>query len=157
LNEIVDMSLQLVKTRAETDDVKLINSVGEDAPVILADALRINQILVNLLFNAVKFSEAGGSVSVESGYADDGAVLLWITDTGIGMDPTDIAKALEKFGQAERGDLAQSGEGTGLGLPLAKGLVEAHGGSLNIDSQAGVGTTVTVSFPKERAVNSNRL
>jgi len=153
LNDMVDASLQLVHSRAEIDGVKLINSVGEVAPVILADALRIKQIIVNLLSNAVKFSEAGASVSVRCGYGDDGAALLRVADTGIGMDAADLAKALEKFGQAERGDLAQSGEGTGLGLPLAKGLVEAHGGSLTIDSQADVGTTVTISIPKEQVVD----
>ncbi|MBT5180545.1 MAG: PAS domain S-box protein [Rhodospirillaceae bacterium] len=157
LSDIVDASLQLVNSRAEIGGVKLISSVGEDAPVILADPLRMKQILVNLLSNAVKFSDAGGTVSVRCGYADDGAALLWVVDTGIGMDATDLAKALEKFGQAERGDLAQSGEGTGLGLPLAKGLLEAHGGSLNIDSQADVGTTVTISIPKERVLGSNRV
>lgn len=157
LNDIVDASLQLVKNRAEIGGVKLINSVGEDAPVILADALRIKQIVVNLLSNAVKFSQAGGTVSAQCGYADDGAALLRVADTGIGMDAADLAKALEKFGQAARGDLAQSGEGTGLGLPLAKGLVEAHGGTLKIDSQAGVGTTVTFRIPKERVLGSNRV
>jgi signal transduction histidine kinase len=69
------------------------------------------------------------------------------------MDATDIAKAMEKFGQAERGDLMQSGEGTGLGLPLTKGLIEAHGGKLHIQSKPDKGTIVSVSFPQQRVLN----
>ena len=153
LNQIVAASLQMVKSRADLGGVQLINSVNGEASIIRADELRMKQILVNLLSNAVKFTKNGGTASVSTEIADDDSVLIVVADTGIGMDDADIAKALEKFGQTERGDLMQSGEGTGLGLPLTKGLVEAHGGKLEISSVPSIGTTVTIHIPRERVLN----
>jgi len=153
LNEIVAASFQMVKSRADLGGVELVNSVNGDASIIRADELRMKQILVNLLSNAVKFTKVGGTASVSTEIADDNSVLIMVADTGIGMDDSDIAKALEKFGQAERGDLMQSGEGTGLGLPLTIGLVEAHGGTLEITSEPSIGTTVTIRIPRERVLN----
>ncbi len=153
LDKTVEASLLMVKTRAELGGVKLINSIDGDAPIIRADELRIKQILVNLLSNAVKFTPAGGIVTVNTEIADDNTALIKITDTGIGMDAADLTKAMEKFGQTERGDLMQAGEGTGLGLSLTKGLVEAHDGTLEIESEPDKGTTVTVHLPQERVLN----
>jgi PAS domain S-box-containing protein len=153
LEEAVAASLLMVKSRAEYGGVELINSVNGEALIIRADALRMKQILVNLLSNAVNFTKAGGTVTINTEIADDNSARIIVIDTGIGMDDADLAKALEKFGQAERGDLTQSGEGTGLGLPLTIGLVEAHGGKLEISSEPNKGTTVTVHIPEERVIN----
>lgn len=153
LDKLSNAVMPLVQKRAEYDGVELINEIDHDAPVIRGDELRIKQILVNLLSNAVKFTRLGGTVSLAVDRTDDGCVDIIIRDTGIGMDATDIAKAMEKFGQAERGDLMQSGEGTGLGLPLTKGLIEAHGGKLHIQSKPDKGTIVSVSFPQQRVLN----
>jgi len=152
LNDAVEASVQMMRSRAEFGGVKLVNSVDGEAPVINADELRIKQILVNLLSNALKFTPVAGEVAINTEIADDNSVLIIVSDTGIGMDAKDIAKALEKFGQAERGDLMQAGEGTGLGLPLTKGLVEAHGGTLKIESEPNKGTTVTIRIPQERVL-----
>ena len=82
---------------------------------------------------------------------DDSGFVFQVLDTGIGITPEDIPKALSQFGQID-GDLNRKYEGTGLGLPLTKSLVELHGGSLNLQSQLGVGTTVTIRLPAARIV-----
>ena len=153
INKITDESIRMVSDRAKFEGVKIINSVANNTPAIQADELRMKQILVNLLSNAVKFTNVGGSVSVNAEIAKDNSILLLISDTGIGMDAKDLARAMEKFGQAERGNAMQSGGGTGLGLPLTKGLVEAHGGRLKVESEPNKGTTVTVRLPQERVIN----
>jgi signal transduction histidine kinase len=157
LIDTVDASIRMVKSRAEFGGVQLINSVEVDAPVISADELRMKQIFVNLLSNAVKFTQTGGLVSVSTKMADDNSVLIMFTDSGIGMDADGLTKAMEKFGQSDPGDLMRSAEGTGLGLPLTKGLVEAHGGTLEIESEPNKGTTVIVHIPEDRVVQQPHI
>jgi PAS domain S-box-containing protein len=150
LYDAVEETLRLVKTRAEIGGVALENLVDGQFSKLRADKLRIKQILVNLVSNAVKFTNDGGTVAVKTERASDNSLRIIIVDTGIGMSPHDLAKAMEKFGQGNRGDLMQAGEGTGLGLPLTKGLIEAHGGTLEIESELNKVTTVTFYLPKER-------
>jgi signal transduction histidine kinase len=100
---------------------------------------------MNLLSNAVKFTPEGGTVTL-SAHAEWDGVTFQITDTGIGIAEADIPKALEPFGQIEN-TMTRTQEGTGLGLPLSKNLVELHGGKFEITSEIGVGTTVRVTFP----------
>jgi signal transduction histidine kinase len=114
------------------------------------DERKLKQILLNLLSNAVKFTRPGGTVSVTSAIAPGGDVVLRVIDTGIGIAASDIPKALAAFGQVDS-SLSRKYEGTGLGLPLTKALVELHGGTLSLESQVNVGTTVCVSLPAIRA------
>src|SRR6185312_9550439 len=100
----------------------------------------LKQAVVNLLSNAVKFSAKDGAVSVAAQRLDNGDLAITVTDHGIGMRPEDIPLALEPFRQVDN-TLARTYEGTGLGLPLAKMLVEKHGGTLTLASALGVGTT----------------
>jgi PAS domain S-box-containing protein len=116
---------------------------------ILADERKIKQILLNLISNAVKFSHEGGEVTAGFRLGPDGKVLMFVQDHGIGISEENIATALAPFGQVDS-KLSRTYEGTGLGLPLSRAVAEAHGGSLTIDSELGVGTTVIVSLPKER-------
>jgi len=109
----------------------------------------VKQVMLNLLSNAVKFTLEGGEVSVTSSLNDDGSLFVAVRDTGIGMDDADEAMALTTFGQVDSG-LDRKHEGTGLGLPLTKGLMELHGGTLVVESAKGQGTQVTVTFPKDR-------
>jgi signal transduction histidine kinase len=111
--------------------------------------LRFRQVLHNLLGNAVRFSPAGGLVRIGADRGPDGSAVLVVRDTGIGMRPEDIPRALEPFQQIANGQSPDAG-GTGLGLPIAKALTEAHGGSLAIESAPGQGTTVKVVLPPER-------
>jgi len=113
---------------------------------ILADAVKARQILLNLLSNAVKFTPAGGQVRLEGAAAGDNLFRITVADTGIGMAPQDIPIALSPFGQLNTG-LARKYEGTGLGLPLTKALVELHGGRMSIASTPGQGTVIDVLLP----------
>jgi len=111
----------------------------------------VRQIVINLVGNAVKFTPEGGSVHLTSAFAPDGCFALCVRDTGIGMTEKEIAIALTPFGQ-NHNKMAGRREGTGLGLPLAKAMIELHGGSLTIESQPNRGTAVTLTFPAVRVV-----
>jgi len=116
---------------------------------VSGDELRLEQVLLNLVSNAVKFTPNGGHVAVSASLALSGEVVVTVADSGIGMAAEDIPRALQPFGQIDN-SLARPHGGTGLGLPLALRLVELHGGTLTIDSAPGKGTTVTVVLPAER-------
>lgn len=116
-----------------------------------ADPLRMRQILFNLLSNAIKFTVAGGRVEITTVRAADGSLRISISDSGIGMSREEITTALEPYGQV-RNDFTRTRDGTGLGLPLVKALVDMHGGQLEIASEPGVGTTVTVVMPAHRVL-----
>lgn len=109
----------------------------------------LQQVFINLFSNAVKFTPAGGAVAVRGVPASDDRLAIAISDTGIGMKEDDIDVALTAFGQVESA-LSRRYDGTGLGLPLAKAIVELHRGMLDIVSEPGRGTTVTVTLPLRR-------
>jgi PAS domain S-box-containing protein len=121
----------------------------EDVPrglTISADARALRQILTNLLSNAVKFTKPGGSVTIFARRSGDGGLSIGVRDTGIGMTKTGIVKALQPFGQVAPRTTIE-GRGTGLGLPIVKALVEAHGGIFRIESTPQIGTSVWGEFP----------
>jgi signal transduction histidine kinase len=134
--------------QAETAGVRLGVDLAAELPYVRFDKRRLHQVLLNLLSNAVKFTPAGGAVQVAVRRSNDGLVIT-VADTGIGMAAEDIPTALERFGQVDS-RLSRAYEGTGLGLPLAKQLVELHGGTLAIESVVGRGTTVTIALPAAR-------
>jgi signal transduction histidine kinase len=147
--EVIAACLATVRVQAETKKIELRSDIPDPCPRIRADALRLRQIVINLLANAVKFTVAG---SVTVSLAWDHSVSIVIEDTGIGMSPDEIAIALEPFEQVENA-ITKTYEGTGLGLPLAKRLVELHGGTIVITSTKGAGTSVCVRLPAERMVD----
>jgi signal transduction histidine kinase len=155
--EIVDVAgiaescLRLVRHRTDAAGIVLSVEAPMSLPKLRADELRLRQIVLNLVSNAVKFTPANGRVSLRMEYGQDGAFLLKVSDTGIGMREADIAIALTPFAQVEN-FLTRKHEGTGLGLPIVSALVELHGGRLDIRSTPGRGTTVTVALPKERII-----
>jgi signal transduction histidine kinase len=145
---------RLVRARAEEAGVVLQLKVVADAPRQLsADAVKLKQILLNVLSNAVKFTPRGGHVDVALRRGDRGNLEIAVADTGIGMTESEVAIALQPFGQIESA-FARTQQGTGLGLPLTKALVELHGGTMAIESVRGRGTTVIISFPLERVWNA---
>ena len=144
--------LNLVRERAETAGVSLRSEVANAPPPLYADERKLKQILINLLSNATKFTLAGGKVTIRAWSRPDDGYVFQVSDTGVGIALEDIPKALAPFQQIDS-DLNRKYEGTGLGLPLTKSLVELHGGSLNLQSEVGVGTTATVRFPAERIVS----
>ena len=141
----------LVAGHARKGGVELELDLSDGLPALRADRCKLKQILVNLLSNAIKFTEAGGKITLRIWRRLDSGCVFQIIDSGIGIAPENIPKALAPFQQID-GDLNRRYEGTGLGLPLAKSLCEMHGGSLDLQSEVGVGTTVTVRFPAERIV-----
>lgn len=145
----IDSALSLVRQRAEKNNITIELKIEEDIPDLEADERKLKQILVNLLTNAIKFTKPGGTVTVSAWCRPDSGFVFQIVDTGIGIAPKDIPKALLQFGQVDS-DLNRKYEGTGLGLPLTKALVELHGGSLDLQSEEGIGTIVTVRFPAWR-------
>ncbi len=147
----VESVLRMVRQRAERSRLQLAVDIPKNPPLLRADPRKVKQILVNLLSNAVKFTPAG-KITVKAWWRADGGYVFQVVDTGIGIALEDIPKALSQFGQVD-GKLNRRYHGTGLGLPLTKALVEMHGGSFDLQSEVGVGTTVTVRFPAERIVH----
>jgi signal transduction histidine kinase len=150
VGQCVDSAVRLIEPEARRADVRLAIAVEPHLPKLCGDPKRINQILINLISNGIRFSPEGGEVRVSVFRRDDG-LSLSVADTGIGMAANDIPKALERFGQLDT-DPNRQHEGAGLGLPLAQHLMELHGGTLRISSEPGSGTTVTVTFPTRRIV-----
>lgn len=142
----------LVLPRAQKGEVGLQTRYCRPLPHLFADERKVKQILLNLAINAVKFTEKGGKVAIGVWQDANGGVTFEVVDNGIGIAPAQIEIALSKFGQIES-TLARKFEGTGLGLPLAKALLELHEGTLDLQSTVGVGTTVTVRFPPTRSVH----
>jgi signal transduction histidine kinase len=140
-----------MEERANAGGLRLSVNVDPCLPLIVGDATRLKQILLNLLSNAVKFTGPGGSVILTIRRDNNGGVEFEVCDSGPGMTPAEIKIALEPFGQLDTG-LARRHEGTGLGLPLARRLAELHGGSLQINSEKGRGTTITVTLPATRVL-----
>lgn len=138
-------TMEVVRWMAEERNVTLDLRLGGDCAILHADPRIAKQILLNLLSNAIKFTPGPGTVTLAADPVE-GGIALSVTDTGIGMDTAEAQIALEPYGQIESA-LTKKESGTGLGLPLAKSLIELHGGFLRIDSTKGVGTTVTVFFP----------
>ncbi|MDP6174302.1 MAG: HAMP domain-containing sensor histidine kinase [Rhodospirillales bacterium] len=151
ISEIVDASIRLVQQRADQEDVRLVNRISGTDQTIYADGRRIKQILVNLLSNAVKFTPRNDQVNLDAGHHQDGCFILSVSDTGLGMDEIGMNKAMEMFGQVEN-QLSSNQRGAGLGLPLSKSLIEAHGGKIEVESEPGTGTTVSICFPENRLI-----
>ncbi|MFN4281123.1 MAG: ATP-binding protein [Alphaproteobacteria bacterium] len=128
-----------------------VKTAGETDFGLRADQTRLRQILFNLLSNAIKFTPEGGHVEIAASRAADGSLRVAVTDNGIGMDKAGIAAALEPFGQVDNGFTRHS-QGTGLGLPMAKALIELHGGWLEIKSAPGKGSSFTMVLPAERVL-----
>ncbi|MEQ1652955.1 MAG: ATP-binding protein, partial [Hyphomicrobium sp.] len=118
-------------------------------------AVKLRQIFTNILSNAIKFTPRGGSVTVDAMRTNTGGVAVLVRDTGVGMTPQEVKVALTPFGQVDAGR-ARWREGTGLGLPIAKALVELHGGKIEIRSKKGEGTEVAILLPSRNSVSPVR-
>jgi signal transduction histidine kinase len=148
LRSVIDATLRLVAERAGRRGLLLQCSIADDLPAIKADPRAIQQVLLNVVTNAIKFTAHGGSVSLTAASQGDDWISLRVTDTGIGMRAADLARVFEPFVQAEN-IYGRSHEGSGLGLPLSKSLVELHGGRLTVESELHKGTTVTILLPRD--------
>jgi two-component system cell cycle sensor histidine kinase PleC len=150
LDRVIDEAHALMAPKAAVGGCRLVKEVGAFLPHLAADERAVKQVLLNMLSNAVKFTLAGGTVTSFARVEDDGSIALGVRDTGVGIAKKDLALVFQKFGQG-RHDVVTADQGTGLGLPIVRGLVEAHGGSIALESEVGAGTTITARFPASRA------
>jgi len=146
LADLLEACRELIQPMIERGGLSLSIECAPMPATIQADKVRLKQILLNLLSNAAKFTPQGGQIILSAGPGAEGFVDLRVVDTGVGMTGVELKLALEVFGQVET-SVARKNQGSGLGLPIAVGLVELHGGTLSVVSAKGVGTTVTVSLP----------
>jgi two-component system, cell cycle sensor histidine kinase PleC len=153
IDDIVEVTVGSFKLTAQEADVKLTSHFDDDIAKVRGDSVKLRQIFVNLISNAIKFTQPGGSVVVEARALIDGGVVVFVRDTGVGMTESEVAVAMTPFGQVD-GSKTRWREGTGLGLPIAKALVELHGGSLEIRSEKAVGTEVAVLLPSANHVTA---
>jgi signal transduction histidine kinase len=147
VDELFASCSRLMTERAEAAGVALVVVPPQEVPLLLADDTRLRQILLNLLSNAIKFTPSGGTVVMRASQCDDGSCELHIVDNGIGMTEQEISLAMQPFTQIDN-SLSRRFEGTGLGLPLTKALVELHSGELRLNSERGVGTTASIRLPQ---------
>jgi two-component system phosphate regulon sensor histidine kinase PhoR len=145
VGDVVESVLAIMRQRAEARRVALVAALPPDLPLVTADHDRLEQILINLVDNAVKYTGEGGRVTVSGRHVDE-AVELAVTDTGIGIPPTDLPRITERFYRVDKARSRELG-GTGLGLAIVKHLVIAHRGELVIESEPGRGTTVRFTVP----------
>jgi two-component system cell cycle sensor histidine kinase PleC len=138
-----------VEPQARSAGVDMVRAV-DDKMRLTADERAIRQILVNLMSNAIKFSPKGGEIKIFAQTGPGGSLQLGVEDHGIGMDAAGIKKALEPYGQVSQATNNAEGKGTGLGLPIVKALIEAHGATFHIESALGVGTRVWGEFSPAR-------
>jgi two-component system cell cycle sensor histidine kinase PleC len=152
IGEVIEIAVEnareMFAAKQQTVDLRVEPNLSD----VTADTKRLRQILANLLSNASKFTAEKGRIlvmarEIKGGDQKGGGVTIAIADTGVGMTHEQIVLAMQPFAQVQ-GHLARTQEGTGLGLPLAMGLVKLHGGSLYLDSQPGAGTTAMVTLPR---------
>jgi two-component system, cell cycle sensor histidine kinase PleC len=160
LQLVLEPCLLITDAKAKEKNIVIETNISDRLPLLLADPLRLKQILINLLSNAVKFTPEWGRVRVDASVKSDDLVSISITDTGLGMTPSEVDTAMRPFGQVESG-FNKRHEGTGLGLPIASALAKLHGGDLQIHSTKGTGTRVTVLIPlaasEQHIPNSTQL
>lgn len=146
LGTLLDECVELVQPDLNEKRLTLHTEIADANLALTADGERLKQALLNLLSNAIKFSCGGNGLELRSEVAGDGNLAISVTDHGIGMEPEHIPVALEPFRHIDD-DPSHASNGTGIGLPLAKMLVEKHGGSLSVTSKLGEGTTVSIAIP----------
>ena len=153
--ELAGGCIDLMKKLASDGRVTLSHRIAGDLPDYRGDKRKLKQIILNLLANAIKFTAPDGAVEIRVGRIGDGELAIVVADNGVGIAAEDIPKAMARFGQVST-NIERSHEGTGLGLPLAIAFAELHGGAVELESEPGVGTTVTVRLPGQRFVLAGR-
>jgi len=153
LGKILNAVRNLTKGRAEEKGLEIEIRLPEGFPKIFADQRSVKQMLLNLTSNAIKFTPGGGAVSVHAEVLQEGDFKISVQDSGIGIASDDMEKVMTPFGQVDSA-LARENQGTGLGLPLVRAMVELHGGTLALDSALGKGTTATLHFPANRDLSN---
>jgi two-component system phosphate regulon sensor histidine kinase PhoR len=143
INQIAEEVVEQLGPQAKRQQLTLKSEVAPDLPPVSADRERIKQVMVNLVHNAVKFTPPGGGITLTT-RRGEGSVTVAVTDTGTGISGKDLPHVFERFYKADR---ARSGGGTGMGLAIAKHVIEAHGGSIRVQSGEGKGSTFSFELP----------
>ena len=143
LNSLVEEVIAKLKPQAERQNLTLEMALADDLPTTSADKARIRQVLVNLFHNAIKFNHSGGNIRVRTSHSE-GSIVVEISDTGTGIAKDDLLHIFERFYKADK---SRSGQGSGMGLAIAKHIVEAHGGEIKVRSEEGKGSTFSFNLP----------
>ena len=143
LNQLIDEAIAQLSPQAKRQKLSIARESAADLPSVPADKDRVQQVIANLVHNAIKFTPAGGRITITS-RALEGSVVINVVDTGIGISKEDLPRVFERF---YKGDKARTGEGTGMGLAIAKHVIEAHGGNIWVQSEEGKGATFSFSLP----------
>lgn len=156
LPELISSCTLLVRQRAEEKGVTIRVDATQPLPRLRADPAKMKQVITNIIANAVKFNRMDGTVTITTSIADDDALTIRITDSGIGMSHVEVEQALDVFHQSDNGFIRRY-EGVGIGLSIARSLMELHGGSIHITSAPGKGTDVALSLPSSRSVAADAM
>ena len=151
LNESISEAVSIVQQQANSQRVIIRTSLSQAVPQVVADLRSVKQIALNILSNAIRFTPSGGQIVVSTAYEQNGNVVLRIRDTGVGMTRTELEQAMKPFRQVMTGS-RKRGDGTGLGLPLTKAMVDANRATFSIHSAPNEGTLVEVTFPSQRVL-----
>jgi signal transduction histidine kinase len=149
LADILTECCTLVEQRARTSGLRLVVNVARNLPNVIGDPRALRQITLNILTNAIKFTPPGGTVEVFAALQSDGEAIFGVRDDGVGIAPAEQQLVFERYGRANH-RATQDAEGTGLGLPIVRGLAEAHGGRVTLESAFGHGTCITIWLPAAR-------
>jgi len=147
LNNLVDEVIAQLSPQAERQLLTVSKELAADLPSVSADSARLRHVIVNLIHNAIKFTDAGGRITVTT-RGEGNSITVAIADTGRGIASDDLPHVFERF---YKGDKARAGEGTGMGLAIAKHIIEAHGGDIRVESEEGRGSTFSFSLPVRAA------
>jgi two-component system, cell cycle sensor histidine kinase PleC len=153
VEEILGACINSFRLMASEAAVTLEPSFAYDLPAARGDSVKLRQIFTNIISNAIKFTPRNGTIKIEGLRTKNGGVAILIRDSGVGMTADEIKVAMTPFGQVDAGH-ARWREGTGLGLPIAKALVELHGGQIEIRSKKGTGTEVAILLPSRSSVSA---
>jgi two-component system sensor histidine kinase VicK len=146
VGEVIREVLQNYEIAARKDNIELVHSIDPKVPNIHADRRRIEQVLDNLISNALKFTGASGRIGVIASQTESGELEIHVRDSGVGIPAAELDRIFQKYQQATNVKSAKE-KGTGLGLVICKMIVEAHNGKITVRSEAGKGTTFSVSLP----------
>ena len=152
IEDVIQATVSTSRTAAREAGISLNSEVAANLPLVRGDAAKLQQAFTNLVSNAIKFTLRGGAVKLEAVRLNDGGVGVMIRDTGVGMSTDELKLATIPFGQVD-GGRARWREGTGLGLPIARSLIELHGGQMTIKSEKGMGTEIGVILPSSSTFN----
>lgn len=152
VGELIKSVSRMMASRLFGKNLEMVEEIPNELPHIRGDQRLLRQVLINLVTNAVKFSDPGGQIKIQAGLVENGNLQIVVADKGVGIPKDKIKQAMEPFGQVL--DIAENSgqQGTGLGLPLAKAMVELHDGNIALDSDLNQGTTVYIQLPAYRII-----